>query len=50
MLLELICPDQAIDTARELAAKINLTASTRFICCNIYDLPEHLTCDQDEII
>jgi ubiquinone/menaquinone biosynthesis C-methylase UbiE len=41
--------DQAIDKARELAAKINLTASTRFICCNIYDLPEHLSCNHDEL-
>jgi len=41
--------DQAIDKARELAEKINLTASTKFICCNIYDLPEHLSCNQDEL-
>ncbi len=41
--------DQAIDKARELAEKINLTASTKFICCNIYDLPEHLSSNQDEL-
>lgn len=41
--------DQAIDKARELAKTINLTASTRFICCNIYDLPEYLSCNQNEL-
>ncbi|CAF0760757.1 unnamed protein product [Rotaria sp. Silwood1] len=41
--------DQAIDKARELAETLNLTTSTRFICCNIYDLQEHLSCDQDEL-
>lgn len=40
--------DQAIDKARELAEATNLTELTRFICCNIYDLPKHLTCDQDQ--
>jgi len=41
--------DRAIEKARELAESTNLTASTRFICCNIYDLQEHLSCDQDEL-
>jgi len=41
--------DQAIDKARQLAETINLTTSTRFICCNIYDLQEHLSCDQNEL-
>jgi len=41
--------DRGIDKARELAESINLSASTRFICCNIYDLQEHLSCDQDEL-
>jgi len=41
--------DRGIDKARELAESINLTASTRFICCHIYDLQQHLPCDQDEL-
>jgi 2-polyprenyl-3-methyl-5-hydroxy-6-metoxy-1,4-benzoquinol methylase len=41
--------DKGIDKARELAETINLTASTRFICCNIYDLQEHLSCDPNEL-
>jgi 2-polyprenyl-3-methyl-5-hydroxy-6-metoxy-1,4-benzoquinol methylase len=41
--------DRAIDKARELAKSINLTESTRFICCNIYDLQQHLSCDQDDL-
>ncbi len=32
--------DNAIEKAKELAAQTNLNA--RFICCNIYDLPNHL--------
>lgn len=32
--------DNAIGKAKELAAQLNSNA--RFICCNIYDLPEHL--------
>lgn len=32
--------DKAIEAANELAQKCNVT--TRFICCNIYDLPNHL--------
>ena len=32
--------DKAIEKAKELAAQLNL--NTRFICCNIYDLPNHL--------
>ncbi|CAF2625008.1 unnamed protein product [Rotaria sp. Silwood2] len=41
--------DRAIDKAQELAGTLNLTTSTRFICCNIYDLQEYLSCDQDEL-
>jgi 2-polyprenyl-3-methyl-5-hydroxy-6-metoxy-1,4-benzoquinol methylase len=41
--------ERAIDKARELAESINVSSSTRFICCNIYDLQEHLSCDQDEL-
>jgi SAM-dependent methyltransferase len=41
--------DRAIDKAREFAKNINLTESTRFICCNIYDLQQHLSCDQDDL-
>jgi 2-polyprenyl-3-methyl-5-hydroxy-6-metoxy-1,4-benzoquinol methylase len=41
--------DRGIDKARELAESINLAASTRFICCHIYDLQQHLSCDQDEL-
>lgn len=41
--------NRAIDKARELAEKINQTASTRFICCNIYDLPDHLSSDEEEL-
>jgi ubiquinone/menaquinone biosynthesis C-methylase UbiE len=33
--------DKAIETAIELANKTNSDA--QFICCNIYDLPQHLT-------
>jgi ubiquinone/menaquinone biosynthesis C-methylase UbiE len=32
--------DKAIETARELAVKTGLDAT--FICCNVYDLPQHL--------
>ena len=32
--------ERAIETAKELARTINV--STDFICCNIYDLPNHL--------
>lgn len=42
--------DRAIDKARELAVSTGLDASTRFICCNIYDLPEHLPDDQFDIV
>lgn len=46
--------DQAIDKANELAAQLSAnTAPTlgtaRFICCNIYDLPEHLN-EQFDIV
>ncbi|MBK8701956.1 MAG: class I SAM-dependent methyltransferase [Saprospiraceae bacterium] len=32
--------DKAIDKARELAEELELNA--RFICCDVYDLPQHL--------
>ncbi len=32
--------DKAIDYARELAAELGIPA--RFVCCNVYDLPQHL--------
>lgn len=32
--------DKAIEYARELAADLNLPA--QFVCCNVYDLPQHL--------
>jgi SAM-dependent methyltransferase len=32
--------DKAIDSAKELSAKLNIDVS--FICCDIYDLPRHL--------
>ena len=32
--------DNAINKAKELAVKLNSNA--RFICCDVYDLPEHL--------
>src|SRR5690554_1129611 len=32
--------DKAIESARKIAAETNATA--KFICCDIYDLPEHL--------
>ncbi|CAF1342665.1 unnamed protein product [Rotaria sordida] len=41
--------NRAIDKARELAETLNLTTSIRFICCNIYDLQEHLSCEHDEL-
>lgn len=37
--------DKAIEKARELAEQLHLSNSTRFICCNIYDL----SLDQDEL-
>ena len=40
----------AIDKARELAETLGLTDSTRFICCNIYDLPEHLPEEEFDIV
>lgn len=33
--------DRAIDYARELSAELGLPA--RFVCCNVYDLPQHLS-------
>ncbi|CAF1339885.1 unnamed protein product [Rotaria magnacalcarata] len=41
--------DRAIEQAQELAETTNLTASTRFICCNIYDLQKYLSCDPDQL-
>lgn len=32
--------DKAIDSAKQIAKDTN--SNTKFICCNIYDLPEHL--------
>ncbi|HOY05209.1 MAG TPA: class I SAM-dependent methyltransferase [Saprospiraceae bacterium] len=32
--------DKAVGYARELAAELNIPA--QFVCCNLYDLPEHL--------
>lgn len=32
--------DEAINHARELSAELNIPAE--FICCNVYDLPQHL--------
>ena len=40
----------AIDKARQLAETIGLTESTRFICCNIYDLPKHLPDEEFDIV
>lgn len=34
--------DKAIDTARGLAAQVGLSEQATFICCNVYDLPQHL--------
>lgn len=39
--------DEAIRTAQELAAKTG--QSTKFICCDVYDLPNHLT-EQFDIV
>jgi SAM-dependent methyltransferase len=33
--------EKAIATARQLGAELNINA--RFICCNLYDLPKHLS-------
>ena len=33
--------DEAVRTARELSTELGLAA--RFICCNVYDLPDHLS-------
>ncbi len=37
--------EPAIDLAREVAKKIGVDAE--FICCNVYDLPEHLDAEYD---
>ena len=39
--------DQAIETARKLAAQAGLNAT--FVCSNVYDLPDHLT-EQFDIV
>lgn len=39
--------DKAIEAARDLASKINQEAT--FICCDIYDLPEHLNDTYDMV-
>jgi len=38
----------AIAKAQELAAAVHLSASAQFICCNIYDLHQHLLLQQSE--
>ncbi|UJR22458.1 hypothetical protein I4U23_025516 [Adineta vaga] len=40
--------EKAIAKAEELANLTNLSTSTKFICCNIYDLPHHLELQQSE--
>ena len=40
--------ERAIVKAQELAAAVNLSASTRFICCSIYDLHDHLSLHQSD--
>ena len=40
----------AINKARELAETLGLSESTRFICCNIYDLVEHLPSEEFDIV
>ncbi len=37
--------DKAIESARQLAEELNLEAE--FICCNLYDLPQHLNRQYD---
>lgn len=39
--------DKAIDCAKELAIQTNTNA--QFICCDIYDLPQHLTAQFDMV-
>lgn len=39
--------DKAIEYARELAAELNLPA--HFVCCNVYDLPQHLEGEFDVV-
>jgi SAM-dependent methyltransferase len=34
--------DKAIEAARDLAGQIGMSDQSTFICCNVYDLPEHL--------
>lgn len=34
--------DLAIESARKLASESNIESTTEFICCDIYDLPNHL--------
>ncbi|CAF0874154.1 unnamed protein product [Adineta steineri] len=40
--------EKAIAKAQELATATNLTVSTQFICCNIYDLHQHLSLHESE--
>lgn len=40
--------DRAIAAAEQLAQKMNLEA--RFVCCNIYELPQHLMNEQFDIV
>ena len=39
--------DQAIETARDLAQRLNLDAT--FVCCDVYDLPNHLDGEFDMV-
>jgi ubiquinone/menaquinone biosynthesis C-methylase UbiE len=39
--------DEAVNTARRLAGELSL--DTKFICCNLYDLPQHLN-EQFDIV
>ena len=39
--------DKAIDAAREIATQLNV--NTKFICCDIFDLPNHLN-EQFDIV
>ena len=41
--------DRAIQKAQELAQLIHHENSTRFICCNIYDLETKLSCNDEDL-
>lgn len=40
--------DKAITTARELATEVGIH-NAQFVCCNVYDLPEHLNGQFDRV-